>query len=99
MRTDYSRTAEGVALVRALQQTVPVSQRILDDPYAAAFLQHPMIRRIAHNRVIARVMSRFIDYWAMGGQAFIAIRARLADDLAKEAVGEGLQQLVMLGAG
>lgn len=99
MRTDYSRTAEGVALVRALQKTVPTSQRILDDPYAAAFLQHPMIRRIARSRVIARLMSRFLDYWAMGGQEFIAIRARLADDLAKEAVSEGLQQLVMLGAG
>jgi methyltransferase (TIGR00027 family) len=99
VRKDYSRTAEAVALARALQQTLPASQRILDDPYASAFLQQPYLRLVANSRLRSWMLSRFLDFWATGGQEFVAIRARFADDLAKEMVRDGVQQLVLLGAG
>jgi methyltransferase (TIGR00027 family) len=99
MRNDYSRTAEAVALARALQQTLPASERILNDPYASAFLQQPYLRFVANSRLRSWLLSRFLDFWATGGQEFVAIRARLADDLAKEMVADGLKQLVLLGAG
>lgn len=99
MRKDYSRTAEAVALARALQQNVPESQRILNDPFATEFLQHPYFRFIAHSRLHSWVISRILDFWASGGQEFVATRARFADDLAEEVVTHGLKQLVMLGAG
>jgi methyltransferase (TIGR00027 family) len=99
MRKGYSRTAEAVALARALQRTLPPEQRILDDPYAAAFLQNPYLRFVASSRLNSRLLSGFLDFWATGGQEFVAIRARLADDQAKEMVGLGLEQLILLGAG
>src|SRR5262249_5683396 len=99
MRKGYSRTAEAVALARALQQTVPPSERILDDPYASAFLQNPYLRFVASSRIRSRVLSGFLDFWATGGQEFVAIRARLADDQAREMTAIGLKQLILLGAG
>jgi methyltransferase (TIGR00027 family) len=99
MRKGYSRTAEAVALARALQQTVPASQRILDDPYAVQFLQNPYLRLVAASRLSSVMFSSVLDFWATGGQEFVAIRARLADDLAREMAALGLKQLVLLGAG
>ncbi len=99
MREDYSRTAEAVALARALQQKLPASERILNDPYASAFLQQPYLRLVAGSWLRSRLLSRFLDFWATGGQEFVAIRARFADDLTKEMASAGLQQLVLLGAG
>ena len=99
MRKGYSRTAEAVALARALQRTLPCGQRTLDDPYAAAFLQNPYLRFVAGSRLSSRMLSGFLDFWATGGQEFLAIRARLADDQAREMAGLGLKQLILLGAG
>jgi methyltransferase (TIGR00027 family) len=99
MRKGYSRTAEAVALARALERTLPPGQRILDDPYAAAFLQNPYLRFVAGSRLSSRMLSGFLDFWATGGQEFVAIRARLADDQAKEMAGLRLEQLILLGAG
>jgi methyltransferase (TIGR00027 family) len=99
MRKGYSRTADAVALARALQQSVPPSQRILDDPYAAAFIQSPYLRFVAGSRLSSLILSSVLDFWATGGQEFVAIRARLADDQAKEMASFGLKQLVLLGAG
>ena len=91
MRKGYSRTAEAVALARALQRTLPPSQRILDDPYAAAFLQNPYLRFVAVSRLSSWMLSGFLDFWATGGQEFVAIRGRLADDQAREMAGLGLK--------
>jgi methyltransferase (TIGR00027 family) len=99
MRKGYSRTAEAVALARALQQNLPPGQRILDDPYAAAFLQNPYLRFVAGSSLRSRMLSGFLDFWATGGQEFVAIRARLADEQAMEMAGLGLKQLILLGAG
>jgi methyltransferase (TIGR00027 family) len=97
--TEYSRTAEVVALARALEQAKPAASRILDDPYAAAFLQHRSFRLIAHSRWLSRGLSLFIRYWAPGGQELLTLRARLVDDLAAEMAMAGLEQVVLLGAG
>jgi methyltransferase (TIGR00027 family) len=99
MRKGYSRTAEGVALARALQQRLPASDRILDDPYAAAFLQNPYLRLAASGRLSARMLGGLIDFWYTGSQESFAVRARLADELAREMSATGLKQLVLLGAG
>src|SRR5437868_15478508 len=95
----YSRTAEGVALFRTLEQLQPADSRILNDPYAAAFLQHPRLRLIARSRLLSRAMQYFLHRWSPGSQEMLTIRARLVDDLAIEMAATGLEQIVMLGAG
>lgn len=99
MRQDYSRTAEAMALVRAIEQARPAASRIIDDPYAAAFLQNRYYRWLARTRAGARLLRSFLDRWAPGGQEFLTIRPRLVDDLAAELAGAGLEQIVVLGAG
>jgi methyltransferase (TIGR00027 family) len=99
MRQDYSRTAEAMALLRAAEQARPSSSRIIEDPYAAAFLQNPYFRLIARFRPLSRLLLWFLDHWAAGGREFLLIRARLVDDLAAELAAAGLEQIVLLGAG
>ena len=84
-------------MVRALEQRQ--SQPIIDDTYAAAFLQNRWYRRLAASRWSARGLLMFLQYWAPGGQEFLTIRPRLVDDLARAALAQGLEQIVILGAG
>lgn len=95
---EYSRTAEGAALLRALEQLQPPSFRILNDPYAAAFLQDPWLCLIARSWLLSSLMRLFLDRWSPGAQEMINLRARLVDDLAIEMATEP-EQIVILGAG
>ena len=99
MRQDYSRTAEAMALIRALEQQQPTAQRIIDDPFAAAFLLNRYYRWMARSRWLARGVLRFLRHWAAGGQEFLTIRPRLVDDLVTAEAAHGLAQVVILGAG
>src|SRR5579864_8792500 len=96
--TDYSRTAEGAALLRALEQVRPVGRRILNDPYAAAFLRQRSLNLIARSWLLSRFMVGFLNRWSPGAQEMLALRARLVDDLTVEMTAE-LEQIVILGAG
>lgn len=99
MRSDYSRTAEGMAVLRAIEQHLPEKSRIIDDPYAARLLIDPKYRMIASSPILSHLLGRFLKYWAPGGQEMLTIRPRLVDDLARELAGKGLDQVVLLGAG
>src|SRR5882724_5728658 len=97
--SDYSKTAEGMALLRAIEQFRPESDRILDDPHAADFLQHPVAKSIGKSRLLAYIYSLWFSSFAPGAQATLVTRARLADDIATRLTKEGLKQIVVLGAG
>ena len=99
MKKQFSRTAEGMALIRAMEQAVPVERRIIKDPYASIFLQHWYLRLIAQVPLLSRAVLSFLDRWAPGGQEFLTIRARLTDDEATAFVRSGGKQIVLLGAG
>jgi len=101
MREDYSRTAEGMAMVRALEQFVPPPERIIHDPFAKEFLINRRYRRLAASPTLSRLLLLFLKYWAPGGQEFLTVRPRLVDDLAVKlaASPESLEQIVILGAG
>ena len=99
MRQDYSRTAEGMAMLRALEQRQPRSKRIIEDHYAAAFLQNPLYRWLAVAPLSGHAVSFLLKFWAPGGQEFLSIRPRLVDELVTAAATQGLEQVVILGAG
>ncbi len=86
-------------MVRALEQSVAFKERIIDDPFAKEFLVNPHYRRLASSPLLAYGMLLFLKLWSPGGQEFLTARARLVDDLAVELAGEGLDQIVLLGAG
>lgn len=99
MRQNYSLTAEGMALLRAIEQARPPAERLITDPYAAAFLRFPGLRLIARSRWLARLMLWLFDKRASGAVEFLTIRPRLVDEIATELAAQGLEQIVILGAG
>jgi methyltransferase (TIGR00027 family) len=96
---EYSRTAEGVALLRSLEQMQPADRRILNDPYAVEFLQNSRLRLMARSHLLSRLMLHLLNRWSPGAQEMLTIRARLVDDLAVDMAAAGLEQIVLLGAG
>jgi methyltransferase (TIGR00027 family) len=89
-----SITASGIAVARAVESEKPEGVRICYDPYAAKFL----------NPLFYRFMRFFIDtgYAEATGKGvlgFLVARCRFMDDTLQACLEDGMQQLVILGAG
>jgi methyltransferase (TIGR00027 family) len=83
-----SKTALRVAIRRAAHQVME-RPRILDDPIA--------VRLVGSG--FARDMERAMHPVARDFRALMAVRSRYAEDRLAEAVGQGIAQYVVLGAG
>jgi methyltransferase (TIGR00027 family) len=95
MRTGRpSQTAQHNALFRALEQKLP--QPLFVDPWARRFLR-------GRYRVVswlpAKTVARAIDRRWPGPRAAVSVRTRYIDDAVRMRLGEGLDQMVILGAG
>jgi methyltransferase (TIGR00027 family) len=100
MRATYSKTAQSMAIFRALEYcTRPAAERIISDPWALRFIPNPVWRAIAAVTPSARLLSAVVDRWLPGAQEYSLARARLVDDTTRELAANGLEQLVLLGAG
>lgn len=88
-----SRTALGVAALRAVHQLVDGEPKILDDPIAARLLDADVLGQI---RSGAR---RAQEPWAKRLRSHVVLRSRYAEERMAEAVRRGVRQCVMLGAG
>ena len=90
-----SRSAEGVAGLRAIESEKPESDQVCYDPYAKAFVPGGLGWSIS-NWIIT---SGLYDRMAPGGVGFVVVRERYIDDYLKTCLAEGLDQVVILGAG
>jgi methyltransferase (TIGR00027 family) len=98
---EASRTAEYMALFRALELTIPADRRLFADRFASAFLP-PRLRFVAHlSRVrLAGTLARaYIDHHWPGARTSAVARTRFIDDAAESALRSGIAQVVILGAG
>ena len=96
-----SRTAEYMALFRALETCQPSRRRLFDDPYAVAFLPGWLraVVGLAGVPVVGRVVPWVLDRgWPLTRSSGV-VRTRLIDDAVTEALAQGAAQLVLLGAG
>src|SRR3954470_16337958 len=101
MRNRASRTAQHVALFRALE-SVRRGPRLFRDPYAASSLGLGYRLVVASARLprVGRWVERYIDgRWTAGPRASAVVRTRLIDDLLTAALAGGVRQVVLLGAG
>lgn len=99
--TRTSRTAEIMALLRALETARPAGARLFDDPLAAGFLS-PGLRRLARWAsvpVLRALLPRYLDWRLPGARSSGIARTRLIDDWAAGHVAAGARQIVLLGAG
>lgn len=94
-----SLTAELNAAQRAAETLRPPGRRLVDDPYSQHFVQNPALRAVLGHRRSADAALRGIDLLWGGLHAHIALRVRYADDACEAAIGDGIDQLVLLGAG
>jgi methyltransferase (TIGR00027 family) len=97
----FSRTAEFMALFRALESARPADQRLFHDPFAATFVSAPLRRAVRWSAVpIAGAFLRnVIDLLWPGARSSGVARTRLIDDWIEASIRSGSRQLIVLGAG
>ena len=98
---EQSRTAEYMALFRALEMRRPPERRLFADPLAASFLTPPLaqLARAAGLPLLRAVVPWLIDRRVPGPRPSAIVRTRVLDDALVAAVDGGIEQLVILGAG
>jgi methyltransferase (TIGR00027 family) len=96
-----SQTAGHMALIRALETAKPADERLFSDPFARRFL--PPLQRLlmlpARFPPWRRTIEAIFDRKAPGARTSGAARTRLIDDWTRQAVGDGIAQAVIMGAG
>ncbi|PAV13609.1 methyltransferase [Methanosarcina spelaei] len=94
-----SKTAEGVALYRLGESIKPEDERICYDPYAIYFINPDILEFVRNNpekvKADAERYERFLPGMVNSGIA----RVRYFDDFVGKSADEGLEQLIILGAG
>lgn len=102
MRTGTpSRTAEYMALFRALESARPPDRRLVEDGTAVRFLSPRLcvVARAARFSPLRSLIEGFIDRRWPGPRLSGVVRTRVIDDLVCSAIHDGCTQLVLLGAG
>lgn len=89
-----SLTAAGIALARAVESEKPAEERICFDPYARQFIPSWMYHLLGFF-----IKAGYAELRGPGVNGFLVARERYIDDVLQNFLNEGLQQLVILGAG
>ncbi len=98
---EASRTAEYMALFRALESALPADRRLFEDRLASAFLP-PSLRFVAllsRVRFAGILVRAYIDRRWPGARSSGVARTKFIDDAAVAALRSGIAQIVILGAG
>jgi methyltransferase (TIGR00027 family) len=98
---EASRTAEYMALFRALEDARSATARRISDPFARAFV-NPRLRAAAALGavpVVGDLVRGYIDRRWPGARTSAVARTRFIDERAEAAIAAGIQQIVLLGAG
>jgi methyltransferase (TIGR00027 family) len=90
-----------MALFRAVETAQPPQHRLFSDPFAIPLLSGKLklFAQLAHVPIAGRLVPAFLDRGWPYTRSSAVIRTRLIDDLVREAIRTGAQQLVLLGAG
>jgi len=96
-----SRTAEYMALYRAMESARPRRRRLFTDPFAIHFLRASLRRAAVLCRIpfFAVAVAWYADRRAPGARTSAIARTRFIDDVVSEALKDGIRQVVILGAG
>lgn len=93
-KSQSSLTAAGIALARAVESEKPVDERICYDRYARQFTPAWMYHIFGFF-----IKTGYAELRGPGVIGFLMARERYIDDVLENYLSEGLQQLVILGAG
>lgn len=93
-KNQISLTAAGIAIARAAESEKPADERICYDPYAHWFVPAWMYRAFG-----IFIKTGYAEWRGPGVNGFLVARDRYIDDVLRNCLREGLEQLVILGAG
>jgi len=93
-KNQTSMTAIGIAIVRGIESEKPENERICCDPYASQFVS-PFLYKFV--RFFDRI--GYSEIKGPGVMGFLTVRDRHIDECLKTCLKDGIQQLVILGAG
>jgi methyltransferase (TIGR00027 family) len=101
LRAERPDGAEIIALARALESSRPGGDRLFDDPLSLGLLSPAtkLLFQLVRLPLIGTPMLRITDALAPGVRGFIVGRTRYIDDALSAALGDGNDQIVILGAG
>ncbi len=94
-----SKMAEVVALIRAEESEKPAEDRICYDPYAICFVSPEVREFMARNPAKYKAQREQVENNLPGYSNSIVARVRYFDDIVKLSAQDGLEQLVIMGAG
>ncbi len=94
MKQQSSLTAEGIALLRAMESAKPANERVCYDPYARYFVSRWL-------SLVAGFFMRigYAEKRGPGVEGYLVARTRCIDDYLQACLDNGIEQLVILGAG
>jgi methyltransferase (TIGR00027 family) len=93
-KSQSSMTATGIAIVRAIESEKPEADRICFDPYARQFVNGALYHFV---RFFDRL--GYSEKRGPGVMGFLTVRERHIDEYLKTRLADGVQQVVILGAG
>ena len=96
-----SRTAQYMALFRAIETVQPPHKRLFADPYAAIFLDDWLKRaiRLSTLPLLGRLIPKIIQSKGPGALSSGIARTKYIDDLLYQTIRDGAKQVIILGAG
>jgi methyltransferase (TIGR00027 family) len=96
-----SRTAEYMALFRAVETAEGPRRRLFEDPYAIPLLSGKLkaLAQVARIPGLGRSVRAFLDFGWPFTRSSGVVRTRLIDDLVRDSIRAGVRQFVLLGAG
>lgn len=94
-----SKTADTIAMVRVGESRRPGDERICYDPYAIRFISQEVLEFATRNPEKYRAFLAQNERLVPGVGNSIVARVRYFDDVVSSFIGDGLEQLVILGAG
>jgi len=94
-----SKTAETIAMVRVGESGRPEDERICYDPYAIRFISREVLEFATKNPEKYKAFLAQSERLVPGAGNSIIARVRYIDDVVNSSLGDGLEQLVILGAG
>ena len=99
--TGESFAGVATSATRVIELYYPEDQRLFDDPYALKLLPFGwrVLLRFAYLPGLRGVVLSIRERRMPGTLRAILCRTRYIDDVLKRSLGEGLEQLVILGAG
>jgi methyltransferase (TIGR00027 family) len=100
-RNQPSRTAQYMALFRAVETAQRPGRRLFEDPYAIPMLSGALkaLAKTAQIPGLGRSVRAFLDFGWPYTRSSGVVRTRLIDDLVRDSIRAGVRQLVLLGAG